>query len=52
MAKDYTKYEVKGMEGVFTKGKLVLVIVSDYCSKNECTFEELKQVFPDEIQGS
>jgi hypothetical protein len=52
MAKDYTKYEVKGMEAVFTKGKLVLAIVSDYCSKNECTFEELKQVFPDGIQGS
>jgi hypothetical protein len=52
MAKDYTKYEVKGMEAVFTKGKLVLAIVSDYCSKNECTFEELKQVFPDKIQGS
>ncbi|MEE3144864.1 MAG: TerB family tellurite resistance protein, partial [Bacteroidota bacterium] len=51
MARDYTKYEVEGIEGVFGKGKLVLAVVQDYCSKNECTFDELKAVFPDEAQA-
>ncbi len=51
MARDYTKYQVDGIDGVFGKGKLVLTIVQDYCSKNECTFDELKEVFPDEAQG-
>ena len=39
------------MDGVFGKGKLVLAVVQDYCSKNECTFDELKAAFPDEAQG-
>ena len=51
MARDYTKYQVDGFEGVFGKGRLVLAVVTDYCSKNECTFEELKTVFPDEAQA-
>lgn len=51
MARDYTKYEVDGIDGVFGKGKLVLVVVQDYCSKNECTYDELKAVFPDEAQA-
>ena len=51
MARDYTKYEVGGIDGVFGKGKLVLVVVQDYCSKNECTYDELKAVFPDEAQA-
>lgn len=51
MAKDYTKYQVDGIDGIFGKGKLVLAVVQNYCSKNECTFNELKQVFPDESQG-
>ena len=51
MAKDYTKYQVDGIDGNFGKGKLVLAIVQNYCSKNECTFNELKQVFPDKSQG-
>lgn len=51
MARDYTKYEVDGIDGVFGKGKLVLAVVQDYCSKNECTFDELKVVFPDEAQA-
>ena len=51
MARDYTKYQVDGMDGVFGKGKLVLAVVQDYCSKNECTFDELKAAFPDEAQG-
>tara|TARA_B110001452_G_scaffold116290_1_gene96439 strand:- start:1410 stop:2249 length:840 start_codon:yes stop_codon:yes gene_type:complete len=51
MAKDYTKYQVDGIDGNFGKGKLVLAVVQNYCSKNECTFNELKQVFPDKSQG-
>lgn len=51
MGRDYTKYQVVGMDGIFGKGKLVLAVVQDYCSKNECTFDELKQVFPDDLQG-
>lgn len=51
MARDYTKYKVDGIDGVFGKGKLVLAVVTDYCSKNECTFDELKTVFPDEAQA-
>ena len=51
MAKDYTKYQVDGIDGVFGKGKLVLAVVQDYCSKNECSFDELKAVFPDEAQA-
>jgi hypothetical protein len=51
MARDYTKYQVEGIDGVFGKGKLVLAVVQDYCSKNECTFDELKAAFPDEAQG-
>ena len=35
MAKDYTKYQVDSIDGVFGKGKLVLAVVQDYCSKNE-----------------
>lgn len=51
MARDYTKYQVDGIDGVFGKGKLVLAVVQDYCSKNECTFDELKAAFPDKAQG-
>ena len=51
MARDYTKYKVEGIEGIFGKGKLVLAVVKDYCSKNKCTYDELKSIFPDEVQN-
>ena len=51
MARDYTKYQVEGIDGVFGKGKLVLAVVQDYCSKNDYRFDELKAAFPDEAQG-
>ena len=51
MARDYTKYKVEGIEGIFGKGKLVLAVVKDYCSKNKCTYDGLKSIFPDEVQN-
>ena len=45
------KYQINGIDGVFEAGKLALAVLQDYCSKNECTFNELKEIFPDEVQG-
>ena len=52
MAKNYTKYTVEGLGEKENKRKLVYEIVKDYAAKNNPSFEELKKVFPDEIQGS
>jgi len=35
MAKDYTKYEVSGMDKTFNKSRLVQAIVKDYIVKNK-----------------
>ena len=45
------EYQINGIDGVFEEGKLALAVLQDYCSKNECTFNELKEIFPDEVQG-
>ena len=45
------EYQINGVDGVFEVGKLALAVLQDYCSKNECTFNELKEIFPDEVQG-
>ena len=45
------KYQINGIDGAFEEGKLALTVLQDYCSKNECTFNELKEIFPDEVQG-
>ena len=45
------EYQINGIDGVFEEGKLALAVLKDYCSKNECTFNELKAIFPDEVQG-
>ena len=45
------EYQINGIDGVFEAGKLALAVLQDYCSKNECTFNELKEIFPDEVQG-
>jgi len=51
MAKDYTKYEFDG--NVYTKGRLVLVLVKEYVSKHEGLSKEgLLEVFPQSLQGS
>ena len=45
------KYQINGIDGVFEAEKLALAVLQDYCSKNECTNNELKEIFPDEVQG-
>jgi hypothetical protein len=45
------EYQINGIYGVYEEEKLVLVVLQDYYSKNECTFNELKEIFPDEVQG-
>ena len=45
------EYQINGVDGVFEVEKLALAVLQDYCSKNECTFNELKEIFPDEVQG-
>ena len=52
MARDYTKYTVEGLGENLNKRKLVFTIVKDYIEKNKPSFEDLQQVFPDDVQGS
>ena len=49
MAKDYTKYEVSGMDKAFNKSRLVQAIVKDYIAKNAPNWEALETTFPDNI---
>lgn len=51
MAKDYTKYQVSGMEKAFNKSRLVQAIIKDYIAKNTPNWEALQTAFPDSIQG-
>lgn len=52
MARDYTKYNVEGLGENFNKRKLVFTIVKDWAEKNNPSFEELQNTFPDKLQGS
>ncbi|MBL6868503.1 MAG: hypothetical protein ISQ99_00415 [Flavobacteriales bacterium] len=52
MARDYTKYTVKGIGENLNKRQLVFEIVKDYVEKNKPSFDKLSSVFKDEIQGS
>ena len=52
MARDYTKYNVEDLGENLNKRKLVFTIVKDWVEKNNPSFEELQNSFPDEIQGS
>ena len=45
------EYQINGINGVFEEEKLALAVLQDYCTKNDCTFKELKGIFPDEVQG-
>ena len=45
------EYQINGVDVAFEEEKLALAVLQDYCSKNECTFDELKVIFPDEVQG-
>ncbi|MBR6286818.1 MAG: hypothetical protein IKR18_07525 [Bacteroidaceae bacterium] len=51
--RDTTKYSIDGGMNYFGKGKFVREIVAAYLSAHpNMTFEQLEQVFPDELQGS
>ena len=52
MARDYTKYTVKGLGENLNKRQLVFKIVKDYVEKNKPSFDKLSSVFKDEVQGS
>ena len=52
MARDYTKYSIKGLGENLNKRQLVFQIVKDYVEKKKPSFDELTAVFKDEIQGS
>ena len=52
MARDYSKYNVDGLGAKLNKRKLVLKIVHDYVQKNNPSYDQLKKVFPDDLQGS
>jgi hypothetical protein len=52
MARDYTKYSVKGLGENLNKRQLVFKIVKDYVEKNNPSFDKITSVFKDEIQGS
>ncbi len=48
--KDYSKYLFQGK--VYNKGRLVHAVVKAYVAKNpDISFDKLKEVFPDELQG-
>ena len=52
MARDYSKYNVEGVGDKLNKRKLVLKIVQDYVEKNNPSYDQLKKMFPDDLQGS
>lgn len=52
MARDYTKFTVKGLGENLNKRQLVFTILKDYVEKNNPSFEDLQKAFPDEVQGS
>lgn len=52
MSRDYSKYNVVGVGENLNKRKLVLKIVQDYVKKNSPSYDQLKKVFSDDLQGS
>ena len=51
MAKDYTKYNVEGIDGDFNKARLVQAIVKHYVENNVMLWDALLTTFPLELQG-
>jgi Skp family chaperone for outer membrane proteins len=52
-SKDTTKYRVNNDPKLYAKNKLVLAVVKDYVrNHSDCSFAELENVFPKELQGS
>ncbi|MBP6755944.1 MAG: hypothetical protein KA210_07325 [Bacteroidia bacterium] len=52
MARDYTKYSIKGLGENLNKRQLVFTILKDYIEKNNPSLEVLLANFPDSLQGS
>ena len=52
MARDYTKYNIKGLGENLNKRQLVFTILKDYIEKNNPSLEVLLANFPDSLQGS
>ncbi len=52
MAKDYTKYNVKGLGENLNKRHLVFTVVKDWARNKNPSFEDMQIAFPKEIQGS
>lgn len=51
--RDTTKYSIDGGQNYFGKGKFVREIVAAYIKNHpNISFEQIEQVFPDELQGS
>ena len=51
MAKDYTKYNVKGIDGEFNKARLVQAIVKHYVENNVMLWDMILTAFPLALQG-
>lgn len=51
MAKDYTKYNVEGIDGEFNKARLVQAIVKHYVENNVVLWDMMLVAFPLELQG-
>lgn len=50
---DTTKYSIDGGQNFFGKGRFVREVVAKYIAANpKLSFEQLKQIFPSELQGS
>jgi hypothetical protein len=52
MARDYTKYIVNNNSKPLSKRALALEIVKSYNTDSKPTFDKIKEIFPDEVQGS
>ncbi len=52
MARDYTKYLVNNNSKPLSKRALALEIVNSYNTDKKPTFDKIKEIFPDEVQGS
>jgi len=50
-SRSYSKYLFE--EELYGKGRLVLAVMKSYCNKHqEISIDELKEIFPDHLQGS
>jgi hypothetical protein len=49
-SKDYSRY--KFVDNEYGKSRLVLAVIKEYLNKYNSTYQQLKGVFPDKVQGS